>query len=443
MGRHCKKQQHFKSAVAVIESLAQDGRGVAHIDGKAVFIHGALTGERVQFQYKRIHQRFDEGVVEKILKSSPERVTPKCSHFGVCGGCSLQHMQASAQIRAKEQVLRDALQHIGQVQPQAGYLPPLVANHWGYRHKARLGVKYVMRKERLLVGFREHHSAFVADINSCEVLHSRIGKKITDLATTLASLSIYKQVPQVEIAMGDDVCVLVLRVLVRPDPNDQLKLRQFARVHNFHIYLQTGGPEQIEPLDTLVDLSYSIPDLGLVLHFQPLDFTQIHLELNRLMISRVLELLDPQPNTRILDLFCGIGNFTLPLATYSHTVVGVEGEARLVAKAKENAIANRLPHCQFFATDLYTDSLMATPWLQQTFDQVVLDPPRSGAAQVLAQLPQLGAKKILYISCLPATLARDAGILVHKHGYTLCVAGVMDMFPHTNHVESMALFVRN
>jgi len=433
-----------QSAEVFIESLTQDGRGVAHIDGKAIFIHGALPGETVRFTYNKIQKRFDEGTVQEILTAAPKRVLPKCPHFGICGGCSLQHLETTAQIQAKEQILRDALVHIGKVQPQSGYLPPLVAKHWGYRRKARLGVRYVERKGQLLVGFRERGSSFITNMQSCQVLHPKLGMHIIALRETLASLSICKQIPQVEMAMGDTSCILVIRVLAAPSTADRLKLSQFAYIHDMHIYLQTGGPQQVEPLDKTAHLGYSIPELGLSLEFEPLDFTQVHLELNQLLITRVLELLNPQNNSHILDLFCGIGNFTLPLATCSNRVVGVEGDAGLVARAKNNAVTNGLNNCEFFTTDLYKElDLTTAPWLQQTFSQIVLDPPRSGALQLLPHLPKLNAQQLLYISCLPATLARDAEILVHELGYTLDVAGVMDMFPHTAHVESIALFTRN
>jgi len=424
---------------ALIESLAQDGRGVTHLDGKAVFIHGALPGERVRFVYERVQRRFDEGRVQEVLEPSPDRVAPRCPHFGMCGGCSLQHLRAGAQIHVKEQVLRDALGHIGKVQPEADYLPPLVAGHWGYRRKARLGVKYVEKKGRLLVGFRERGSALVADLQRCEVLHPKLGQHLSELGELIAGLTIRNRVPQVEMTMGDEACALVFRVLTPPTTDDQALLCRFGREHGFTLYLQEAGPESVRPLDAPADLSYHLPALDLRLRFAPLDFTQVHLELNRMLVARTLELLDPQPQERVLDLFCGIGNFTLPLATRAGAVTGVEGEAGLVARAQENAQAHGLDHCRFHVANLY-GPLDQAPWLRESFDQVLLDPPRSGAIEILPLLPRLGARRILYISCYPATLARDAGVLVHELGYHLRSAGVMDMFPHTTHVESMALF---
>jgi 23S rRNA (uracil1939-C5)-methyltransferase len=414
---------------------------VAHQNGKALFIHGALPEERVRFVYERMQRRFDEGRVQEVLEPSPDRVTPRCPHFGVCGGCSLQHLREKAQVLAKEQVLHGALQHLGKVQPEEGYFSPLSAAHWGYRRKARLGVKYVAKKGRLLVGFRERGSAFVTDLQRCEVLHPRLGQHLIELRDLIAGLAICDRVPQVEMAMGDETCTLVFRVLTPPGADDLARLRHFGSEHDFALYLQEGGPESLSPLDTPVDLNYSLPALELQLRFAPLDFTQVNLELNRILVARALALLDPRPQERVLDLFCGIGNFTLPLATRASAVTGVEGEAGLVARARQNALANELDNCRFYTTNLYA-SLDREPWLRESYDQALLDPPRSGAIAVLPLLPGLGVRRVLYISCYPATLARDAGVLVHQLGYVLRSAGVMDMFPHTAHVESMALFER-
>lgn len=433
------KPKNRTFAEATIESLSQDGRGVTHVNGKTVFIHGALPGERVHFAYERIHNRCDEGSVQEVLESAVERVTPQCPHFGVCGGCNLQHLQATAQILNKQKILQDALEHIGKVQPKHGYLPPLVAGHWGYRRKARLGVKYVETKGKLLIGFRERKSSFITDLRQCEVLHPKVGQKITALSTAIANLSIYKHIPQIEMAMGDETCVLVIRTLKALNNQDREQLHKFEIDHDLNFYIQTGGPEQLEPVDSIANLEYTLPDINLRFKFEPLDFTQINLELNRLLVNTVLELLNPQLNERILDLFCGIGNFTLPLATRSQMVLGVEADAGLITRAKNNAVINQISNCNFCVTDLYAP-LQQAIWLNETFDKVLLDPPRSGAMQVLSYLPKLGVKRILYVSCLPATLARDAGILVNELGYTLQIAGVMDMFPHTAHVESLAMF---
>jgi 23S rRNA (uracil1939-C5)-methyltransferase len=440
MGRRRKRppQEPFE---ARIESLTQDGRGVAHLEGKAVFVHGALPGERVLFTYERIQRRYDEGRVHQVLEPSPDRVEPRCAHFGVCGGCSLQHLREQRQIDYKQQALLDALQHIGAVQPQQ-VLEPLVAGHWGYRRKARLGVKHVVKKGKVLVGFRERGSAFVTDLGSCAVLHPRVGERLPALSELVEGLSVKDKVPQVEVSMGDEVCVLIFRLLAPPSDGDLQRLRDFGKTHDFAIYLQEGGPDSVRPLDgAAADLDYSLPAFDMRLRFLPQDFTQVNLELNRLMVDRALAMLDPQPHERVLDLFCGMGNFTLPLATRAGQVTGVEGDAGLVQRARANAEANGLANTRFHTADLYGE-LADEPWLAERFDKLLLDPPRSGAAEVLPSIPKLGVQRILYISCYPSTLARDAGILVQEQGFRLVSAGVMDMFPHTAHVESIALFER-
>ncbi len=422
-----------------VESLSQDGRGVAHVDGKAVFIHGALPGEKVRFVYERMQRRYDEGRLHEVLYSSPFRVEPRCAHFGVCGGCSMQHLKDEEQIHAKEQALRDALERIGKVEP-GQWLAPLVADHWGYRRKARLGVKDVLKKGKVLVGFRERGSAFVTDLQACEVLHPKVGKRIGDLAALVESLTIRDQIPQIEMSMGDTICALIFRVLSEPSADDLDKLGKFGEAHGFAVYLQPGGPATLAPLEGPgTDLFYTLTDLDLRLSFLPQDFTQVNLELNRMMIARALDMLAPESDERVLDLFCGIGNFTLPLATRAGQVTGVEGDAGLVARARQNAAANHLDNTRFYTSNLY-EELDNEPWLRERFDKALLDPPRSGAMEVLGHLPRMGIGRIVYISCYPSTLARDAGILVNELGYRMVSAGVMDMFPHTGHVESIALF---
>lgn len=426
---------------AQVESFAHDGRGVAHLGGKAVFIQGALPGEAVRFRYTRRQRRYDEGTIEAVLNPSSDRVEPRCPHFGVCGGCSLQHLDPGAQIRAKQQVLADALERIGGVRP-AQWLPPLVADLWGYRRKARLGVKYVAKKGKVLVGFRERSSSFVTDLSCCPILHPQVGERIPALAALVGSLSIRDQVPQIEVSMGDKVCVLLFRVLAPPNAEDRQRLAAFGESEGFHIYLQSGGPETLVPLpEQETSLSYALPQFGLELTFDPCDFTQVNTALNRMMVARALDLLDPQPDTRTLDLFCGLGNFTLPLATRCAWVRGVEGDAGLVARGRANAVRNGLANVDFEVADLYQPQ-EAQLWIRDRFDQALLDPPRSGAWEVLPWLPRLGVRRLLYVSCYPSTLARDSARLVQALGYRLTAAGVMDMFPHTGHVESMAIFER-
>ncbi|TCT23824.1 23S rRNA (uracil(1939)-C(5))-methyltransferase RlmD [Thiobaca trueperi] len=426
---------------AEIESLTHEGRGLTHIDGKAVFVDGALAGERVRFRYTRLQRRFDEGRVVEVLRAAPDRVEPRCPHFGLCGGCSLQHLDADAQIQMKQASLADVFSRIGKVTPQR-WLEPLVADHWGYRRKARLGVRHVIKKGRTLVGFRERGNAFLADLSRCEVLHPSVGERLQILAETVDQLSIRDQVPQIEVAMGDTPCVLVFRVMQPPSASDLGVLLTLAEREGFHVYLQEGGPETIRPLPGQgIDLHYRLPRHEVRIDFEPSDFTQVNLELNRLMVDRALELLDAQPDEQVLDLFCGLGNFTLPLARQTASVVGVEGEAGLVARAQANARANGIDNARFYTADLYGE-LELEPWMREGYTKALLDPPRSGALQVLDWLPRLGIERILYVSCYPATLARDADRLVNGLGYELKAAGVMDMFPHTAHVESMALFER-
>ena len=428
---------------AEIESLTHDGRGLTHVDGKAVFVHGALPGERVRFRYTRLQKRHDEGTVTEVLRASPQRVTPRCPHFGVCGGCSLQHMEAAAQIDMKQDILKDVLSRIGKVAPEI-WLPPLAAGHWGYRRKARLGAKWVQKKGRVLLGFRERSASFIADLSRCETLHPAVGERLSALSDLIQRLSIRDQIPQVEVAMGDGPCVLIFRVLTPPCAADLGLLQDFAAAEGLHLYLQEGGPETIRPLPGQgVELGFDLPAYAVRLGFEPTDFTQVNLELNRLMVDQALALLDPQPEDRVLDLFCGLGNFTLPLARRAGQVLGLEGDAGLVERGRANAQRNRLANAEFRLADLYREpqpELCPTPWGSTTFDKALLDPPRSGAWQVLDLLPVAGVRRLVYVSCYPATLARDADHLVNTLGYRLVAAGAMDMFPQTAHVEAMALF---
>ncbi|MCU0835735.1 MAG: 23S rRNA (uracil(1939)-C(5))-methyltransferase RlmD [Chromatiaceae bacterium] len=437
-----KKRKPLPPPVTVeVESLTHDGRGLAHVEGKAVFIHGALPGERVEVRYTRLQKRYDEGVATGVLRASPQRVAPRCPHFGVCGGCSLQHLDPAAQIAMKQEILADVLVRIGKVRP-AEWLAPLAAGHWGYRRKARLGVKLVEKKGGVLVGFRERGSAFLAELGRCEVLHPAVGERISAIRTLIDGLSIRDRVPQVEVAIGDGPAVLVFRVLGPPSGDDVERLDRFGREQGLSIFLQDGGPETIRPLPGhAVDLAYGLPHHEVRIHFEPLDFTQVNLELNRLMVDRALALLDPGPEERVLDLFCGLGNFTLPLARRAAEVVGVEAEAGLIERARANARRNGIGNARFELGDLYGELDLA-PWRRERFQAALLDPPRSGAIQVLDLLPALGVERLVYVSCYPATLARDADRLVNGLGYRLRAAGAMDMFPHTAHVESMALFER-
>ncbi len=425
-----------------VESLSHDGRGVAHIDGKAVFIDGALPGEEVGFEYLTTRRKFDEGRVSTIHRPSPDRVEPPCAHFGLCGGCSLQHMDPAAQIRAKQGVLLDNLGRIGDVVP-GEVLPPLTGPVTGYRTRARLGVRHVIKKGRVLVGFREKRSAFLADLSRCEVLHPAAGRHITDLAALLQGMDAKARIPQIEVAISDDVTALVFRHLDPLNEFDLDRLRQFARNREMHIYLQPAGPDSMQLLwPASSTLHYRLEDEGVEIVFRPTDFTQVNPQINRQMVARVRQLLRVAPADRVLDLFCGLGNFTLPLARRVARVTGVEGEAGLVSRARENAVHNAIENADFHVADLEADNSLAG-WARQAYDKVLLDPPRSGAAGMMDMLGRMRPGCIVYVSCHPGSLARDAGRLVNEFGYELKAAGVMDMFPHTAHVESIAVFNAN
>ena len=426
---------------AEITDLLHDGRGVAHINGKDVFVSGALAGEFVRLRFTGKKRHFDEAVVEEILRASPDRVTPRCAHFGVCAGCVLQHLDAPAQIAAKQRTLLENLVRIGKVQPQH-VLPPLTDVPWGYRRKGRLSVKFVDKKGRVLVGFRETNGRYVADIKRCDVLHPAVGERIEAIAALIESLDAKRDIPQIEIAAGDDLVALIFRHLQPLSPNDTQALEQFGQTHGLAIFLQPGGIDSVAALwPTDAHLSFRLPAYDLELDFQPLDFIQVNAGMNLRMLDHALELLDPRPNDRILDLFCGLGNFTLPLARRAAHASGVEGESGLVRRAGENARRNGISNAEFFAADLFKDQ-RGTGWAREKYDLMLLDPPRSGAAEVLEYLPGKNVRRVVYVSCHPGSLARDAGTLVQRHGFVLRDAGVMDMFPHTAHVESIAVFER-
>jgi 23S rRNA (uracil1939-C5)-methyltransferase len=427
--------------VARVEDLSHDGRGVATRDEKKVFIHGALPGELVEARLTDRRRRYDEGETLRVLEPSPDRIEPRCPHFGQCGGCSLQHLDPGKQIEAKQRTLEQNLARIGKVTPNELW-PPLTGPLWGYRRKARLSVRYVHKKGRVLVGFRERYGRFVADLGECHVLDPRVAAQLVPLAELVHGMDARSTIPQIEVACGDERAALVVRHLEPLSADDLGRLRQFEADSGLAILLQPGGPATIHALTPPVpELLFGFPDLDLELAFGPSDFIQVNGEMNRRMVARALELLDPQPGDRVLDLFCGLGNFTLPLARRGAEVVGVEGDAELVRKGTENARRNGLENVRFHAADLAVDP-GAAPWLRGGYDKVLLDPPRSGAEFILEHVAASGASRLVYVSCHPASLARDAGILVQRHGFELRGAGVMDMFPHTGHVESIALFER-
>ncbi|MFZ5723980.1 MAG: 23S rRNA (uracil(1939)-C(5))-methyltransferase RlmD [Pseudomonadota bacterium] len=438
-----------------IHRLAHDGRGIGAVDGKAVFVEGALPGELATFKYVFRRKTFDEGVAVRVENPAADRVEPPCPHAVVCGGCSLQHLQPAAQLALKQRVLQEQLQHFGSVQPQS-WLPPLSGDSLGYRRKARLAVRHVPGKGGVLVGFREKRNAKVADIASCAVLMPEVGNRITELRALLTALSppLHDKMPQIEVAAGDARIALVFRHLAPLPEADQALLVDWCRARDVDCWLQPGNestmwrawplcPPDAKPGDER--LTYRLEDFGVELRFHLNDFTQVNPGINRRMVKQAIDLLDPQPQERVLDLFCGLGNFTLPLATRAAQVTGVEGSMAMVERGNENVAWNRargvaLGETRFFAANLDGD-FTGSSWARERYDRILLDPPRSGAEAVCRAIGRFGARRVVYVSCNPATLARDARLLVDA-GYVLDKAGVMDMFPHTTHVESMAVFER-
>ncbi len=428
---------------ALIESLDNEGRGVARVDGKAIFIEGALPGERVEYSSYRRKPTYEQAQVVRVIKPSSQRVTPACPHFGVCGGCSMQHLEPAAQTAAKQRVLEDVLWHLVRLKPETVF-PPISGPAWGYRHRARLSVRNVAKKGGVLVGFHEKRSSYVAVMDSCEVLPRTISALIQPLKALIGAMSRPDRLPQIEVAVGDDQRVLVLRNLEPLTVEDQQQLREFADRHGVVWYLQPGGPDTValfHPADA-PPLEYTLPDFGVRLQFRPTDFTQVNHGINRMLVRRAMSLLQPKSGERIADLFCGLGNFTLPIAASGATVVGVEGAKALVDRARRNAELNGLAdRCEFQVANLFEATPESIAALGP-FDKLLIDPPREGAVEVVKSLGENAPERIVYVSCNPATLARDAEILVHENGYMLRGAGIASMFPNTSHVESIALFER-
>jgi 23S rRNA (uracil1939-C5)-methyltransferase len=459
----------------LIESLDQEARGVTHRDGKVVFVRDALAGERVMIRTVRRKPKFEVAELAEVLSPSAAREAPLCPNFGNCGGCSMQHLAARSQVAVKQRTLEDSLWHLGRVRPER-ILRPISGPQWGYRFRARLSVRYVARKGGVLVGFHERGSSFVADMTECRVLPERMSALLPLLRELVSSLDIRDRLPQIELAIGADledqqsgaddaVIALVMRVLEPPSEQDQARLRAFAIDHGLEVWLQPKGPDTITlfasglPAGGLPAserpasndprqhsrLSYRLPEFGVVMPYRPTDFTQVNHRINQVLVAKALQLLDPQPTDRVLDLFCGLGNFTLPLATRSASVVGIEGSASLVARAAENARLNGLDaRVQFAAENLFDWSVERWTALngEKPFDRLLIDPPREGAlavAHILAQPLGIQPTRIVYVSCNPATLARDCAILVQSGRWQLSEAGVVNMFPQTSHVESIAV----
>lgn len=427
--------------VGRIDGVTHDGRGIVAGDGKKVFVAGALDGEEVRFIRRKRRRSFDEAELLEVLLASPDRVEARCDVFGRCGGCSLQHISAAHQREIKTQTLRDNLERIGGVSP-VEWLEPLIAEEWHYRRRGRLAVKDVPGKGRVLVGFRERHAPFITDMHRCEVLAKPVDDLIEPLSEFIGGLSIRARLPQIEVAVAENGVALVFRVLDPPSDSDRALFVDFGRRHGVAVWLQPGGLDSLEAVDADaadLGLSYSLPEFDVEIAFEPIDFVQVNAEINRRMVSRAIELLDPGEDDRVLDLYCGIGNFSLPLARRGGKVLGIEGEPSLVARAMANAERNGLENVEFQCADL-AEIDGKENWLKSGWDRVLLDPARSGAAAVVAEMTRIGPERIVYVSCHPGTLARDAGTLVKEHGYTLSFAGIIDMFPHTAHVESVAVF---
>jgi 23S rRNA (uracil1939-C5)-methyltransferase len=423
--------------------LDQEGRGIAHADGKVIFIEGALTGEEVSYASYRKKPAFELAQMTTLHRAASIRVEPKCAHYGVCGGCSMQHLDARVQVAVKQRILEDSLARIGKVKPE-NIMPAIYGQSWGYRERARISAKYVIKKQKMLVGFHERRSSYVADMQSCEILAPKIAGLIKPLADLFAGLTIRDQLPQVEVAVGEHVDVLVLRIMAPLSVDDEAALRVFADLHKVQFWLQTKGPETVKPFYPLdaPALSYSLPEFAITMPFAPGEFTQVNSELNRVMISRAIRRLEPKAGERIADFFCGLGNFTLPISRSGAEVLGIEGSDALVKRAAQNAAYNGLSaNTKFQAMNLFemTEELLLS---MGKYDKWLIDPPRDGAMELVKSItPAIAPERIVYVSCNPATLARDAAELVQR-GYVLKSAGVMNMFPQTSHVESIAVFER-
>lgn len=439
--RNRRRRAPAERGMVDIEDLASNARGVGHVDGKAVFVADTLPGERVLYRPTKSKKTFEEASLETLFSAASTRTTPRCRHFGLCGGCALQHADADAQIQFKQSQLLSALNRVGKVEPET-VLAPLADAQWNYRRRARLGVKYVEKKGGTLVGFRERGAPFIALLQRCEVLVERVGARLVEIAAMIDGLSIRERLPQIEVAVADNAIALVFRVLDPPSTADLEQLAAFGRAYDFEIYLQPGNEDSITPLaDDAPALYYDLPAYNARLFFRPSDFIQIHAGINRRMIDQALELLEVRGSDTVLELFAGLGNFSVPLARRAARVITVEGEAGLVERARDNAKANAAGNITAYVDNLFEPPAQPA-WLAERVDKVLIDPPRSGALEILDAVAATGATRIVYCSCHPATLARDAHELVHKHGYRLTHAGVMDMFPHTAHIESMAVFDR-
>jgi 23S rRNA (uracil1939-C5)-methyltransferase len=469
-GRPSRVQQpanEVASEEGVVAAITHEGEGIIKA-GKNAFVAGALPGERIRFRRTKRHKQHDDAQLLEVLEPAADRVQPRCAHFGICGGCALQHLTPESQLAAKQLELQDNFERVAQVMPDE-WLEPLRGPVWNYRRRARLGAKYVAKKGRVVVGFRERLSPYVAALDRCEVLAPPADALIAPLSEMLTALSIRERLPQIEVAVADNATALVLRVLAPPTPDDLTKLRAFEKEHAVRLYLQPAGLDSVHRLPgNAVEaqpgvlppnpiaasgetshpaespLTYALPKFDVTLEFTPTDFIQINGAINDALVSRAVHLLALDDKSKVLDLFCGLGNFTLPLARRAAHVVGIEGDRNLVSRAESNAHRNRIDNAEFHVADLAKpvgDTPATAPtWAKRAYSHILLDPPRAGAREMLPTVARLAPKRVLYISCHPGSLARDTGMLVHQFGFRLRAAGVLDMFPHTTHVESLALF---
>lgn len=429
--------------IARIESLDHEGRGVTHVDGKTVFVDGALAGETVEYASYRRKPSYELAQTVQIIEASSQRVRPRCRWFGTCGGCSMQHLDAPGQAAAKQRVLEDALGHLARLRAESLF-PAIHGTPWGYRHRARISVRLVPTKGGVLVGFHERRSSYVADMTSCEVLPPHVSALLPRLRGLIGAMSRPDRLPQIEVAVGDATIALVLRHLEPLTDTDFGLLREFAGEHSIDWWLQSAGPDSVAPLDgaSAERLWYALPEYGIRLDFRPTEFTQVNFGTNRMLVRRAMRLLDPQPGERVADMFCGLGNFTLPIARLGAHAVGVEGSRALTLRAEQNARANDLAHRTEFRVANLFETTPEILGALGSFDKMLIDPPREGAADLVKSLGEDAPWRIVYVSCNPATLARDAAILVREKGYRLRGAGIANMFPQTSHVESIAQFER-
>ncbi len=436
MPRRHRKKSPPKEYELNISHYSDDVRGIAKDEGKIIFVEGALVGEQVQATRTKKTANYDEARVLQVISPSPERITPRCEFFGLCGGCSLQYLSAQSQVDIKLDIVKQLFASENITIPT--WHAPIMSDIWQYRTKARLGVRHVHKKEKVIVGFREKHSAFLADMDYCHIMHEHIGTQLTTLATMVASLSITDKIAQFEVAVSEGDTVIIIRHLEPLSEADLLILQEYQAKLGIIFYLQSGGIDTITTLDTTASLYYTHPEFGITLHYEPYDFTQVHLDINRQMVKQAIDFLALESTDSVIDLFCGIGNFSLPIATRAGKVVGIEGDTYLVERAKQNAIHNNLTNIEFHRADLF-ESVAEFKWAKGHYNKALIDPARSGASEVIPLLPKLGVKTIVYISCNPHTLVRDSAIL-QELGYQPHEALIMDMFSHTKHIETMVVF---